>query len=95
MSVFNKRNALVGYVALKVAKRAARKRMPVPRKKRRSAGKLIGLGLLGLFSMGILAGLAVVFLRRQRDEARHAEGSAAGEEAGEQVTATPEPIPAA
>jgi hypothetical protein len=94
MSVFNKRNALVGYLALKVAKRAARKKMPSVRKKRRSVSKIVGLGVLGLVSMGILAALAVVLIRRQRDESR-LEGSTADEKAGEQVAATPEPIPAA
>jgi cytoskeletal protein RodZ len=100
VSVFTKRNALVGYVALKAAKRAARKRMPGRRKKRRSVWKLVGLGLLGLFSLGILAGLAVVLLRRQREEPGRAEEFDAGAEAESSVQhaaaeAVPEPAPAA
>ena len=94
MSIFNRRNALVGYLALKAAKRAARKKMPNVRRKRRSGWKLVGLGVLGLLSMGILAALAVVLIRRQRDDSRP-EGLAVGKEAGENVAATPEPIPAA
>jgi hypothetical protein len=50
-------------------------------------------------SVGVLAGLAFVLLRRQQGESEQTEGYAFGDGAeseviGEYVTASPEPIPA-
>ncbi len=95
MTIYTKRNALVGYVTLKAASRALERRR---RRKKRDAWKIVLLVVLGLVSLGILAGLAAVALRHQR-EPRHLEGYAVAEEAeaeivGEYVAAGPEPIPA-
>lgn len=93
MSVFNKRNAAVGYIALKVASRKLRRR------RKRSGAKVALIVGLGIVSVGVLAGLAFVLLRRQQGESEQTEGYAFGEGAeseviGEYVTASPEPIPA-
>jgi len=91
VNVFTKRNALVGFLTLKALERR--------RRRRRNGLKLVLFVVLGLVSLGILAGLAAVVLRRQHGEQRRLEGYAVGPEAedeivGEYVTATPEPIPA-
>lgn len=94
MSVFNRRNALVGYVALRAASRALERRR---RGKRRGAlrrGLTIGLGIV---SLGVLAGLAAVYLRRRGQEEKRLEGYAAAEAdepASEQDAAAVEPVPA-
>jgi len=97
VTIYTRRNALVGYVTLKAASRALERRR---RRKQleRNAWKIVLLVVLGLVSLGILAGLAAVALRHQR-EPRRLEGYAvAGEDeggiAGEYVAAGPEPIPA-
>ena len=95
MSIFNKRNALVGFVTLKAASRALERR-----RRRRSGAKLALFLVLGLVSLGILAALAAIVVRRQHGETRRLEGYAANREAedeivGEYVTTTSEPIPAA
>ena len=91
MSVFTKRNALVGFLTLKALERR--------RRPKRNGLKLVLFLVLGLVSLGVLAGLAAVVLRRQHGESRSLEGYAVSPEAedeivGEYVTATPEPIPA-
>jgi hypothetical protein len=91
--VFNKRNAAVGYVVLKAASRK------LSRRRKRSGAKVALYVSLGIVSVGILAGLAFVLLRRQQGEPEHAEDSAISEREeseviGEYVTASPEPIPA-
>ena len=92
MSIYNKRNALVGFVAIKVMKRRLRQR-------KRNARKAVVLGSLGLLSLGALVGVGAILVKRQRGEARHLEGYAVaaddmGEIAGERETASSEPIPA-
>jgi hypothetical protein len=93
VSVFNKRNAAVGYIALKAASRK------LPRRRRRSGAKVALFVGLGIVSVGVLAGLAFVLLRRQQGESEQTEGHALSDEAGsevigEYVTTSPEPIPA-
>jgi uncharacterized membrane protein len=93
VSVFNKRNAAVGYIALKVASRKLRRR------RKRSGAKVALIVGLGIVSVGVLAGLAFVLLRRQQGESEQTERSALGDQTaseviGEYVTASPEPIPA-
>jgi hypothetical protein len=90
--VFNRRNAVVGYVALKVASRKLRRR-------KRSGARIALFVSLGIVSLGILAGLAFILLRRQQGEPEESERRAFGDEAGsevlgEYVTASPEPIAA-
>jgi hypothetical protein len=95
MSVFTRRNALVGYVTLRAASRALEKRR---KKQRRSGLKIAGFVALGLVSVGILAGVAAVMLRRRGDEdlldALDAAADDASEIVGEYVAAPPESIPA-
>jgi hypothetical protein len=71
MSIFNKRNALVGFLALKAIKHK-RKGMLPGRRKRHSL-KLPLLLVLGVASAGVLAVLLALMLRRQR-EPEHIEG---------------------
>ena len=91
MTVFNKRNALVGFLTLKALERR--------RRKRRSGMKLALFVALGIVSIGILAGIAAVLHRRQNGEGNGLEEYAVGDDAeseivGEYVTASSEPIPA-
>ena len=99
MSIFNKRNAIVGYATIKAASRA------LERRRKRRNGLKLGLYIgLGLVSVGILAALAAIAVRRQNgvavDELEEetastdAELEDENEIVGEYVTATPEPIPA-
>ena len=97
MNIFTKRNAVVGYVALRVFDRRLRMR---------SGSRLSLYIALGLISFGILAGVAAVALRRRGAaavEAMDEESAAVGETeideaegqiVGEYVTTAPEPIPA-
>jgi len=88
MRVFTKRNALIGFLTMKAASRALKRR-------RRNGARIVLLVSLGLLSLGLLAGLAVV-ARRQRGEGRselQVEGEAAEPVAAEPVA--PEPVPAA
>jgi hypothetical protein len=91
VTVFNKRNALVGFLTLKALERR--------RRKRRSGMKLALFVALGIVSIGILAGIAAVLHRRQNGEGNGLEEYAVGDDAeseivGEYVTASSEPIPA-
>jgi cytoskeletal protein RodZ len=99
VSIYNKRNAAVGYITLKAASRALKRR------RQRRSGLKLGLYIgLGLVSVGILAAVAVIAVRRQNGVAAEEpeEGSAStdaeredeSEIVGEYVTAAPEPIPA-
>jgi hypothetical protein len=87
MKVFNKRNALVGFLTLKALER---------RRKRRSGAKKIVLFVsLGLVSAGILAGIAGILYRRHADDQpkEYEFGDDSEYEiVGEVVTAGPEPI---
>jgi hypothetical protein len=93
VTIFNKRNAAVGYLTLKA----------LDRRHRRRNGLRLGLFVaLGLVSFGILAAVAAVHLRRRRgsaellDESEPAEQRdvAENEIVSEYMTAAPEPIPA-
>jgi len=97
VSIFTKRNAVVGYLTLRALERSRRRRS------RLRLGLYVALGLI---SFGILAGAAAVALRRhggtaaeETDEELFATDEAESDEAeaeivGEYVTAAPEPIPA-
>ncbi len=88
MSIYNRRNAAVGYLTIKALQREIDRR----RKPRRSGLKVAAYVGLGLVSAGILAAaLAIALKRRQSDEATFESDA---EIVGEYVT-TPEPIPAA
>jgi len=90
MSVINRRNAVLGYAALKVLER---------RRKRSNAPKIALYIALGLVSAGVLAALVAVLVRRRRSErepeAVGAEVVGQEESVGEQAAARPEPLPAA
>jgi hypothetical protein len=93
MTVFNRRNALVGFLTLKALER---------RRRRQRVGRALKIALfvvLGIVSIGVLAGIAAAFLR-QRGEVEELleEADAAAEEAAEDVAAeldaaSAEPIP--
>jgi len=70
VNVFTKRNALVGYLALQALQRRKWQR-------RRHAMKLVTFIALGLVSAGILAALAAVVVRRQRETAPEVEADEA------------------
>ena len=93
MNVFNRRNALVGFLTLKALER---------RRRRQRIGRGLKIALfvvLAIVSVGVLAGIAAAFLR-QRGEVEELleEADAAAEEAAEDVAAeldaaSAEPIP--
>ena len=101
MSVYNRRNALVGFVTLKALER---------RRRRQRFGRNLKAALfvtLAIVSVGILAAVAVAFLKAKKSEPQHLEGYAAAEDAeeiadggeaetapAEHGTAIAEPIPA-
>jgi hypothetical protein len=87
MTVFNKRNALVGFLALKMIKRRLRRNGM-----RRKAPKIAFLSVLGL---GAIVGIVAVVLRRRGDEHfAHLGDEQESEIVGEYVTASSSPIPA-
>ena len=95
MNVFNRRNALVGFIALKVARRALGRRL---RRKGGGGSRVALLTVVGIVSLGVLAGLAAAFLRRRGQEEQRLEGYAVVDEAeehpAEPEAASAEPIPA-
>ena len=70
MKIFTKRNALIGFLTVKAAKRRGFMSRGQPK---RGSWKLAALISLGLVSFGVLAVLGAVALRRQR-EPKHIEG---------------------
>ena len=89
MSFNNRRNAAVGYLAIKALQREIGKR----RKPRRSGLKVAAFVGLGLVSAGILAGILAIALKRRQDEGETPSFETDAEIVGEYVTA-PEPVPA-
>jgi hypothetical protein len=94
VTVFNKRNALVGFLTVKAAQRAMSRR----RERRRRGAKIAAFVTLGLVSVGIVAAIAAVLHRRSGEQGHSLQGYAVGDDAdseivGEYVTA-PEPLPA-
>ena len=88
MNVFTKRNALVGFVTLKALERRLKRR------KRRSRARRAAAVGIGVVSLGALAGLAVLLLRRQHTDEQGATVESDDDIVGEVVTAPAEPIPA-
>jgi hypothetical protein len=94
VTVFNKRNALVGFITLKAASRALERRK---QQRRRRGAKIAAVITLGIVSVGIVAAIAAV-LHRRNGEGAEMHGYAVGDDpdseiVGEYVTA-PEPLPA-
>jgi hypothetical protein len=78
VTIFNRRNALVGFVTLKALERRRQRQ-------KRSAARLAGYIALGVISVGILAALAAIVVRRQRETdvaGQHVEGYAVADESG-------------
>jgi hypothetical protein len=90
VNVFNKRNALIGFLALKFAKRRLRRN-----KLRRKGPKIALFSLLGLASIGAIVGIVAVLLKRRGEEGFAGDGEEPESEiVGEYVTASSSPIPA-
>jgi hypothetical protein len=93
VTIFNKRNALVGYLTLKALERRKWRR-------RRNVAKVATFAGLGLVSVGILAGVAAVVYKRHGGEIeQQPHGYAVGDDSeseivGEYVSAGPDSIPA-
>ncbi len=93
MTIFNKRNALVGFLTLKWLERRRQRR-------RKSVAKIATYAGLGLVSVGILAGVAAVVYKRHGGEIeQQPHGYAVGDDSeseivGEYVSASPDSIPA-
>ena len=86
MKIFNKRNALVGFLALKMIKRRLR------RSGQRKAPKIAFFSVLGL---GAIVGIVAVVLRRRGENGfGDTSEEAESEIVGEYVTASSSPIPA-
>jgi hypothetical protein len=90
MDVFNKRNALVGFVTLKALQRK--------RQRRRRGAKIAAFVTLGLVSVGIVAAIAAVLHRRNGGEGSELHGYAVGDGPDDEIigeyVATPESLPA-
>jgi hypothetical protein len=84
VTVYNKRNALLGFLTLEVLKRRRR-----AKQLRRKAPKIALFSLLGIVS---LVGIVALVLRRRGEDIFGEE--AESEIIGEYVTASSEPIPA-
>jgi hypothetical protein len=93
VTVFNKRNALVGFLTVKAAQRTLSRR----RERRRRGAKIAAFATLGIVSIGIVAAIAAVLYRRSGEEGAEMQGYAVGDDdseiVGEYVTA-PESLPA-
>ena len=97
--IFTKRNAIVGFVTLKALERYRDKR----RKKEKQALRTAGVVALAVVSVGVLAGIAAVAVRKRRvttPDGRDAEPEAVPDAEGESATpgngrVSPEPAPAA
>jgi hypothetical protein len=90
MSIYNRRNAALGYVTLK----AVENRLKSKRRKRRSGMRVAAYVGLGLVSAGILAAALAIVIKRRHGDAEETPGFESDSEiVGEYVTA-PEPLPA-
>jgi hypothetical protein len=75
MTVYNRRNALVGFLTLKALER---------RRRRQRFGRSLKIALfvtLAVVSVGILAGVAAAFVKSKKAGVQHLEGYAAAEDA--------------
>jgi len=92
MTIFNRRNAVVGFVTLKALERR------LGRRRRRNGRKIAAFVALGVLSAGVLAAVAVFAVRRQRDgqnEQRLEGYGVADDDIGDKPERfSPEPAPA-
>jgi hypothetical protein len=96
VDIFNKRNAIVGFITLKAMSRWREEKRN--RRKRRGA-RIAAFVTLGIVSVGIVAAIAAVLHRRSGDEVENKmHGFAIGEDADSEIVgeyvATPESLPA-
>ncbi len=84
MSIYNRRNALVGYATIEALKHRRRA-------KKRNASRVALYVGLGLISAGILAGVVAVLRRRNGEEANELKGYAVADDA-ESARATTSPL---
>jgi len=90
MSIYNRRNAAVGYVTIKALRHAMKRKQRQERRRKMKVAAYVGLGLV---SAGILAGVLAIALRRRDGDHADAYAFADDEIVGEVVNA-PEPVPA-
>jgi hypothetical protein len=90
VTVFNKRNALIGFLTLEMLKRRRRARLL-----RRRRPRIAAFSLLGLVSVVAFVGIVAVVLRRRGNGETPAIVEEDSEIVGEYVTASAEPFPAA
>jgi hypothetical protein len=89
VTVFNKRNALLGFITLKMVERRLRRKV-----RRRKGPKIALFSLLGLASIGAVVGIVAVLRRRGENDFAGLGEEAESEIVGEYATASSEPIPA-
>jgi hypothetical protein len=90
VDVFNKRNALIGFLTLEMLKRRRR-----AKQFRRRGPRVVLVSLVGLGSLAAVAAIVAVMLRRRNGEHIPAIAEDDEEIVGEYVTASAEPFPAA
>ena len=90
MSVYNRRNAAVGYVTIKALRHALNRKQQRERRRKAKIAAYIGLGLV---SAGILAAALAIALRRRDGGSSDVLAFPDDDIVGEVVNA-PEPVPA-
>jgi hypothetical protein len=90
VSIYNRRNALVGFLALEALRRRRR-----AKQLRRNAPKIALFSFVGLAALAAAVGIVAVLLKRRgEDVAAALDEETESEIVGEYVTANSEPIPA-
>ena len=89
MSIYNRRNAAVGYVTIKALRHALNRKQEQERRRKVKIAAYVGLGLV---SAGILAAALAIALRRR--EGVGDDGFAFEDEIVGEVVTSPEPVPA-
>ena len=91
MSIYNRRNAAVGYVTIKALRHAMNRKQERERRRKAKIAAYVGLGVI---SAGILAAALAIALRRRDGDNGDVLTFAEDDIVGEVVNA-PEPVPAA
>jgi hypothetical protein len=89
VDVFNKRNAFLGFLTLKLVQQRLRRRSL-----RKKAPRIALFSFVGLASIAAVVGIVAVLLRRRGDNGSEAREETESEIVGEYVTASSDPIPA-
>jgi hypothetical protein len=90
MSIYNRRNAAVGYVTIKALRHAMNRKQERERRRKAKIAAYVGLGVI---SAGILAAALAIALRRRDGDNGDVLAFADDDIVGEVVNA-PEPVPA-